>query len=284
MNKHLIYFNYFNDVNYNYLEDESFKMEQRKDPDKLSAKLYDAFYHQFLENIYMYPNRTIRINIGSYQKYDKAQKTTEFGYSYYVIEANKPYKQKHILSIDYIGPSIYWAKEIAELNNDEIKSILETSRTLGGHIVWERGLQSGQKTVNQAKGGECHNGLWDRIDWTLLILYRWYSCLNNNTIIKKKEKIISELKDQYSLIEDEINRVEGLIDAFECSKDWFAYFNDFQGFIDFFKLRDSFVDENYNVIELTEFSPMKPGKYGYRRYIENSLKAIAKRNIILEKE
>ena len=86
------------------------------------------------------------------------------------------------------------------------------------------------------------------------------------------------------MAEDEIKRIEGLIDAFENSKNWFARFDDFNEFTDFFKLKGSFVDDDYNVVELTEFSPMKPKKNGYRRYIENSLNAIANRNKILEQE
>lgn len=76
--------------------------------------------------------------------------------------------------------------------------------------------------------GESNNGLWDRFDWTLLILRKWYENLKNDNF-----KIEDELKKQYPLNEDEIKRTVGLFEAFGNSKNWLILFNNFEGFIDF---------------------------------------------------
>lgn len=265
---HLIYYNYFNDVNFDYL-DKAFNLENRVDTDKKSAKLYDSFYHCFFENFYKYPTRKKNIKISSWKTKD------DFGYSFYVEDCDDNYKQSHILSMDYIGPSIFQAKDIAEMTDDEIKSFLKISRTLGGHIVWERGLGTKQ-TVNQAKGGS--KGVVDRIDWTLLLLKIWYESGTDKTILFSKVKTLIRLEEKEQIVLKDINRINEIVESFEASKDWLRLIGDFKSFSDFFKLTGSFVDKQYDVIELTDFFPIIPTKYGYRRYIENNINAIERRN------
>ena len=116
---------------------------------------------------------------------------------------------KYLLSSDYIGASVYWAKQ-AGLADEDIVEYLMISRTIGGHMVFPRGQGT---TVNQARGGK--NSYYDRFDLTLLAIKKWY--LNDNSKINY---------------------------AIENYSDWFALFGSFDKFISFFRLEGFIYDES----------------------------------------
>lgn len=191
-----------------------FTLDNRIDPDSCSKDLYDDLQSTFFSS-----NAKGILGIASVE--NRVQK---FGRrpAFYTLFVDT---DKFLLSSDYIGPSIYWARK-AGLTCEEIISVLEISRTLGGHIVFPRG--EGNSTVNQARGGE--KGYYDRIDLTLFAIKQLF----------EKKEISNELMEK----------------AWKNYSDWFDLFgkeeNAFKAFVDFFKLND-FVDEKYEIYDLTTF-------------------------------
>lgn len=273
-----VYRDYFEDVNPEYKQ-SSFNIlnsPRYKDRDSASAKLYDALYKLFF---YDY-NKMKRNDLKCVQivghKFDKP-----LFYSFFVKESPTS-DSDFILSSDYIGPSKYQAKYIARLSDNEIKKFIEISRTLGGHIIWPRGIKL---TINKVKGGElkkgCGYGFYDRIDWTFLLLKHYYSSINYEDKLNRLEKYEKEIMKFFSfkkISKQDRECFKELFEAFDISIEWFKKFKSFNNFCDFFKVTGSFVDDLYNVIELTPYFPIKPDKKGYLKYIENNLNSITLRN------
>lgn len=198
-----------------------------------------------------------------------------------------------ILSTDYIGPSVWWCEHIAGYTHDKIREIIKQSRTLGGHLMWPRGTdKNGNRrtpSVNQVRGGQvskgCGCGFYDRIDWTLFLLKIFYQCKNEDYQCKNEEQYNRKIEDFFpdTIFENDKKCFKALYDAFYRSSDWFGVFKSFNVFCDFFKLTDSLVDKDYNIIWFTDCFPIKPDKDKYMKYTENNLKAIKNRNRNLEK-
>lgn len=270
-----IYYNYFEDVNPQY-EDINFNLKDRVDPDEASARLYDALYKTFFYNyskMCEYGMEKVQI-IG--QKYSKP-----LFYSFFIYKEKDSEVEDFILSSDYIGPSIEQARLIGELEDFEIKNFLRISRTLGGHIVWPRG-DNMKPTINQVKGGEIISnsgyGFYDRIDWTLFLLKIYYYFIEKSEdprFDKYKEKIHMSFEG-INITENDNRCFWALFGAFNRAKKWFENFETFKNFCDFFLLKNNFVDNNYNVLELTSYFPIKPVNYG--EYIKNNIRAISRRN------
>lgn len=216
-----------------------FNLKTRKDPDKCSKQLYDD-----IEKIFFSKERLGKLGLNSIEN-----KCQNFGngdfYTLFIDGGN------HRLSSDYIGASVYWAKQ-AGLSDKDIVKYLKNSRTIGGHMVFPRGQG---ETVNQARGGK--DSYYDRFDLTLLAIKKWY--LNDDSKIK---------------------------DAIENYRDWFALFGTFDEFISFFRL-EGFI-YNKSIIDLVS-SDLKKGliiplnredicipneKEKYKRYFNNSNKII----------
>ena len=144
---------------YNYLTgsyDElplNYDINKREDPDQSCKKLYDDVVNNFFGE-------------------DKEVKNLEQQYGnkppFYTVQIQKN-GETYLFSSDYIGPSVYWARELG-ISDRGITEFLNICRTLGGHIIWPRGGErpKGVFTPNQAKSG-C-SGVYDRIDWTLQLL------------------------------------------------------------------------------------------------------------------
>lgn len=279
MDINLVNYDYFEDVNYGY-QSSSFNLNNRADPDGASVKLYSSLFRLFFEDN---DEKVLKKDEHVLIKGQKILKNPLF-YSFF-IENNKANSVDIILSSDYIGPSINQAMYLGELTTNEIKSIIQISRTLGGHIFWPRG-KGVTPTINQVKGGEisskCGYGFYDRIDWTFLLLKIYYSVQDNEknsiSIIVEKVKEITKNDD---ISNNDIECFKAMMVAFNRSDSWLNRFTSFDKFCEFFKLKGSFVNSNCEVIELTQFFPIKPDKDGYRRYIENNLLAIIKRNFKL---
>lgn len=221
--------NYLFDLYPNFPND--FSLHNRLDPDCCSKDLYDDLRTTFFSE-----EQTKLISISNIEiRQQRFGKSPAF-YTMFV-DGNT-----HLLSSDYIGPSVYWAAQ-AGLSEDEIINYLRISRTLGGHVVFPRGENSHvtyyfppnrfgntyPMTINNARGGK--KGYYDRFDLTLFALKQLFVDKEISNMLVKKAWL------NYS--------------------DWFDLFkndgNGFKTFIDFFKLND-FVDKNYEVYDLTSYN------------------------------
>ena len=199
-----------------------------RDPDSHSEELYSDLYNYY--NNKQLPNGNTII-----AKSIKLRSKNEEPWWELVIDSVNEGNTiaKLGLGADYIGPSIYWACE-SGMNIEEIESFLQISRTFGGHIVWPRWIglpQSGGEiefvegfiSINTSRGGE--KGFFDRIDLTLFDLKKWY--LNQSCKLKK---------------------------AYDKNKIWLEQFGDFNGFIDFFELKDYVCENGYRVKKHCSFN------------------------------
>lgn len=276
MKKEEIYYNYIEDVYPNFENENTIEFPIDDGSEKLNTALYNLFF-------------AVLDNDPKIQWKNPELKRQDFGkgpfYSFFLNDGD------FILSTDYIGPSVWQCKDIAGYTNAEIKEILKQSRTLGGHLMWPRGKdKNGNRRtpfVNIVRGGEVSKGcgFYDRIDWTLFLLKIFYRCenegqYNEEQYNKYNEKIKDSFQEEISKNDKEC--FKALYDAFYRSRDWFDVFESFNGFCDFFKLTGSFVDDDYNIIWFTDSFPIKPKKDKYKEYTENNLKAIDKRNHVLE--
>ncbi len=219
-----------------------FNLETRKDPDVCSKELYDD-----ITRIFFSEKGLKKLGLNSIES-----KCQNFGHGdFYTLFIDG---DEYLLSSDYIGASVYWAKQ-AGLSDEDIIECLMISRTIGGHIVFPRGQGM---TINQARGGK--KGYYDRFDLTLLAIKKWY------------------LKD--------ISKINYAIENY---RNWFSLFKTFDEFISFFMLESflhngSIIDllssdlekEEIELLESEEISIPKD-KEEYRRYFNNSNKIIKDR-------
>lgn len=275
MKQNVVYYNYFEDVNPRY-ESPDFSLKNRLDPDAASARLYDALYKILFNNYTEVVKHGMRIVQIRGQKFKGP-----LYYSFFVLKEINPEEIDYILSSDYIGPSINQAKLISGYEDSEIKKFLRISRTLGGHILWPRGDEM-NPTINKVKGGEispqCGYGFYDRIDWTLLLLKIYYTFIekSENPCFDQYEEKIRMSFEGIKMTENDNKCFRALFEAFSRANKWFRNFRTFRGFCDFFILNGNFVDDQYEVLELTPFFPIKP--VNYEEYIENNIRAISRRN------
>src|SRR5574344_1101394 len=245
-------------VRYNYLieddkdlMDSKYDIENRVDPDSSSKTLYEDVKTVFFAN----DNPEVLR-----QKY---KNNPEF---YTLVLHDNGIR---LISTDYIGPSVHWAQS-SEFTEDEIRDFLRESRTIGGHVAWERGSNIPYK-VNTARGGE--DGLYDRIDLTLLLLKIYKNSSDLNSFSKAANALLPEKCD-------ESKRWKGMYNAFSAS----SWLNN-HGFDDYcskFMLYGSFVDEKDNVILMADIYPILPNDY--HSYAKNVVEAIGKRNAQINKE
>lgn len=254
---------------YNYLTgsyDElplNYDINKREDPDQSCKKLYDDVVNSFFGE-------------------DKDVKNLEQQYGnkppFYTVQIQKN-GETYLFSSDYIGPSVYWARELGISDRGIIK-FLNICRTLGGHIIWPRGGErpKGVFTPNQAKSG-C-SGVYDRIDWTLQLLKIFYE------IEKYREDKKEYLKRANALLPKEFrnksnfnDKFDRLYNSFDFYKKHFELFGDFEGFCERFKLVGSFVDNDHNIIWMTDSFPILPLRY--EEYIEKLSTAVQARNFEL---
>lgn len=272
MDKARIYYNYLEDIYPDFKKSKKIENEIDQKSEKLNRALYELFFSDVERNQH-YNIRNITL---------KKQNFKDGPIFSFFID-----KPDCILSTDYIGPSVWWCSKIAGYTQSEINGILKKSRTLGGHLAWARG-QGRVPTVNQVKGGELRNncgyGFYDRIDWTLFLLKTFYSVMTEDIFSEEQyiRKIACYFSDNIEISDNDKECFIEIYRAFNRSKDWFAVFCSFNNFCEYFKLKGSFVDDDCNVIALTNFFPIKPTKETYREYTENNLRAILQRNRILE--
>ena len=253
-------------INYNYLINDDinnfpsdFCIDKRNDPydpDSGSKKLYDDILMTFFTET----------------SADNVEQQFQNNPKFYTIKLKNG--NGTLLSSDYIGPSVYWARERG-VSDDKIRDFLKQCRTIGGHIVWERGRDLEYK-VNTSRGGS--NGVYDRFDWTLLLLKIFLSDVKQdlNSFVGKANKYIPE---KYRDTNNTNTKFKNLYFAFDCSK-WLKNYT-FDKFCERFKLYGSFVDKQNNVIQTAPLFPFLPTDY--EQYIDSVCKAINKRNSHISK-
>ena len=273
----------YKDIYYNYLNDVYSEFEIDKlcnEIDSKSAKLNHSLYHLY------FMNKEKNRSYGLYNidiVYQNFKCGPFYSYFIYHFDGHSNKKNDYILSVDYIGPSVYQCRQIANLKPNDIKEILKISRTLGGHLVWPRG---NNKSVNTLKGGKlkagCNYGFYDRIDWVLLLLKIFYL-----TIHKDRHDYIQQIKKHFNVSafdSEDLECFNEMYDAFNIEKNYYLGFKTFENYCDFYKLTNSFVDSSYNVVELTRYFPIKPSKENYIEYIKNNIIAINSRNKVIEQQ
>lgn len=197
-------------------------------------------------------------------------------------------------SCDYIGPSRAWAYRVG-IKDEIIGEYLLMSRTIGGHILWP---VHPNPTINTARAGG--GSLFDRIDLTLYEIRRFYLGEDHNSEMPiSLWNVLHRNIEKSYLLRYSYNNKQG-IDAFKA-------------FIDYWKLQDFVMDEDYKVVSfamsdehtnipVSENEPVFPGNnnifmswkeitnekisetnrkilcVAYSKYAENLIFAIQKRN------
>ena len=253
-----ISYNYLNGVNCGEFRDNSlsvFPGTEEKWIWKINGKSYvdpDSRCKKLYEDLALYYNG-LKLPSGNYiesikiKERNKGRKDCYYELIINIIKKGK--SEKTIiaqigLGVDYIGPSIYWACE-AGMTSREIGTFLQTTRTIGGHIVWPRWIGTPKKngkigydfiedfkSINVSRGGE--KGFYDRIDLTLFDLKEWY--------LERKCKLQI---------------------TYDKNKIWLEQFVDFKNFISFFKM-DCFVyteEKEIKIINLCSFCNRGKNEY-----------------------
>lgn len=259
------------DIRYNYLIDGelplpgNFDWKNRTDPDSGCKKLYDDIILAYFSNLEQNQSNGI-ISVENWeQKYGGMP-------PFYTIRINSA-TDCVLLSSDYIGPSVHWANEQG-ISDEKITEFLSVCRTIGGHMVWPRGRDityDGTQTINCARAG--NRGVYDRIDWTLLLIKMFYDCEGESEFLSKLELIFSDEIHKYNC-KSNLNRMYNSIKRTYAV--WLCKFPDFTSFCKQFCLERSFVDRDYNVIKMADWIPLLPNSYA--DFINNLCKAVQIRN------
>ena len=326
MKKSEVYYNYFEDVNPDY-EDSDFLLKNRLDPDKVSATLYDALYKMFFYNYRVMCSYgikkaiiigqkfsddlfyTIFINddefllssdyigtsinqakaIGKYEDFEIKNflrlSRTLGGHMLWSRNVSREDTNKRWVSL-YYDYGKYKKKEYFEIIYKSLKEIeefkIDKEKT---HCLKNGKWKENKLTINTRRGGDA--GVYDRFDWTLLLLKTYYSWIKSEECNKGSEgldKFIAKAIESYrglvSFDKEDLSvlktRLGNIYFALDNSREWLLKFKTFKSFCDYFLLNGSFVDDKYEVIELTSFFPIKP--VNYKEYVENNIRAINKRN------
>lgn len=161
------------------------------------------------------------------------------------------------LTTDYIGPSLTSMKRAGISDRDAWECTIEC-RTLGGHLVWPR-LQNGINPSKAASGNKGY-GISDRID---IALYEIKCVLEKNLESPTYNKTLRN-----SMLREE-------------NMKWFNGIS-FHQFCEDFYLLGSFVDENNEIIWLSDPEREKLNVEVMKRYMNNNLIAIKNRNRKME--
>ena len=178
----------------------------------------------------MYGNLKFDIDELPKLKEDIVSSFNELNHNYqyklhYDEEKNMIFQQienrKFVLGVDYIGPSLYYAKTHG-LSNEQILSYSISTREIGGHLVFPKNqflVNHQRKSINQIRSYRFN----ERIDYFLFELKQWY---------------------------EGTNRVSAAAPVLEGNREWFKQFDSFKGYIDCFLLKD-FVNSVYEPYDLT---------------------------------
>jgi hypothetical protein len=135
---------------------------------------------------------------------------------------------------------------------DEQDAFRTLGYTIGGMLVFPGNMIDGQRTINGARG--CHSQIRDRFDLTLECIRRYY-----------------------------IGQSSPLADALQRYSSFFALFENFRGYVDFFLLQDLVVDDYSAVTFLMPFDNFRTSAVpesvdAYRDYRRLTIKFLEARN------
>jgi hypothetical protein len=156
-------------------------------------------------------------------------------------------------SITHTYTKVPKLKHITELFSEEENEAFRTlGYTIGGMLVFPGNRIDRKQTINGARG--CHWKIRDRFDLTLECIRRYYI-------------------GQHNLLEDTLNRYG----------DFFALFEDFRGYVEFFMLQDLVVGDYSAVTFLMPFddfrtSPVPGDVDTYREYRRLTIEFVEARN------
>lgn len=156
------------------------------------------------------------------------------------------------LSSDSVIPTFSMKPIVDQLPKEEIEAFTTIGYTIGGMMVFPANRIDGKQTINGARG--FNQKIADRFDLTLECIRRYY-------------------RGQGSPLEDPLERY----------KDFFALFEDFLGYVDFFLLQD-LVGDDYsavkNFLPFEDFTtpPVPQDVDAYREYERLSIEFIKARN------
>lgn len=264
---HSLEFNYLHD-----LATANYNLGNRPDPDSESIILKEDLVEAF------WGPQTKEARVSAEKDYGRGP--------FWDIEVPSG-DQTILFSVDYLGPSVHWLKDYYsahDINASEadsrIREFLKESRKLGGHILFPRGSNGGpHETLNQARGGE--EGVYDRIDVTLLCLKAFFACPAVSSVNHQRdacafEEGISKFFSDDDRFEEVRANLMRVFNSLQYYADDFAYFGSFQGFCERQKLIGSFVTEEGGVEMFAPLYPLKPKNY--EEYAENVNETIKKRN------
>jgi hypothetical protein len=141
---------------------------------------------------------------------------------------------------------------IGEFSKEEIEAFFSLGYTIGGMLVFPGNMIEGKQTINGARG--CHSKIGDRFDLTLECIRRHYV-------------------GQQSPLEGTLKRYGS----------FFALFEDFRGYVDYFLLQDLVVDDYSAVKFLMRFddfrtSPIPGDVDTYKEYRRLTKEFVEARN------
>jgi hypothetical protein len=140
-------------------------------------------------------------------------------------------------------------QQFSDAENDAFNAI---GYTIGGLILWPANRIDGQWTINQARG--CLRNIADRMDLTLESIRRHY-------------------RGEWSPLHDVLARY----------RDFFAAFEGFRGYVDFWLLQDLVIDDYSAVRFFMPFDEFRPPSIpqdidSYREYRRRSIEFVQARN------
>jgi hypothetical protein len=141
-------------------------------------------------------------------------------------------------------------------SQEENEAFRAIGSTIGGRLVFPGNRIDGKRTINGDRG--CHPRIKDRFDLTLECIRRHY-----------------------------IGHYSPLEDTFKRYGDFFALFENFRGYVEFFMLQD-LVDGDYSAVKfLIRFddfsSPPLPNVDNYREYRRLSIEFAKARNLRIDR-
>lgn len=157
------------------------------------------------------------------------------------------------LSSDTLIPSFRWVPGVKELmSEDELEAFHAIQYTIGGMMIFPGNRIEGRWTINQARG--CTRQIGDRFDLTLECIRRYYG---------GGENPLSTVLQRY--------------------KPFFALFENFRGYVEFFLLQD-LVSPDFAAVKISEpfddfvGSPIPYGVAQYKAYKRSCIAFIEARN------
>jgi hypothetical protein len=168
-------------------------------------------------------------------------------------------KDKIRLTSDYIGPSLTSLAR-AGFSNEEAWEIVIKCQKIGGHLVWPR-IANGINPCKGQSGGRGY-GISDRIDTALYEI---------KCFLDDKKNLSSYNTRLRNALKKEVN------------VKWFDNIS-FPKFCDFYMLKGSFVDKEYNINWFVKPKIHKLDKTVMCEYVKQNISAIEKRNCVIKEK